>query len=1403
MTAQQRLPLQRAPARTLWLPAAVAAVLVVLTLLVWRLVAGLEQERVRLVIDKTAVAAASNFGARLRSQSKALERQAERLDRGQSEDDQTFEFAQYKRDMPALLGAQRRVEGRIVQQSVRAPLQPDTLFQSKPSPGPPFEAAPGYRGNLSAPFALPDGRITYLLTFEHEAADGTATEYVAALDAAVWIGEALGELPNHAVDVNDGTHDVFDHLPSQAPDPDWTRSSTVQEFGHTWTILLTPTDAAVADLRSPLQWSVLTGGLLLALTLALALRSQLIGRERALERREAHAAAERESERSRMAEAARDAAQRDLGSILESITDVFVIVDRAWNYVYVNDALSQRLGRPRADLIGRNLWQMRPEFTASPEAELVRRAMRDRVPLAFEYRSPQGSAYQARVYPHNDGLALYFHDVTEQDRVAARLRKHEELLSQAQSIAHIGSFVAIDGQPELWSPELFRIVGIDPGETPSRFSDFLPAPDRERLRDAALQLPTHSGEAELKARVLAAGELKPVRVRLRLERDPSSPQAHLVGTVQDISQQERVETALSAALSHSRQQSAKFRALNRAMLLISAKLGHSDLHQVLVEELREAVDAQIATLHLTTEAAPLVSASANHAAGEALQQSVAALASFATAQRPEKILRLSRAEAPRHRLAQSTGAAPQGLLSIALYDRRGKLLGFLQAADRYDGDFDADDEAIALQFAQIASIAIGWSRLIDDLRSAEASLSKQLIEARRNRSLLAEAEQVARLGSWETADGGQNPLLRLSEQAAHLLGVGAAQVPFDALLERVDAEDQALVRARFEAVFAGRESEVECEFRLAASARWLHLTARFAREDDDSVRCIGTLQDVSEARIAAAQDRQSAYTFAGIAAGAPLADSLGDVVKLYENSYPDGLCSILLADADMHLHTAAAPRLPQAYSQAIEGVAAGPRVGSCGTAAWRRERVIVRDTLSDPLWADYADLAREHGLRACWSTPILDRSGSVLGTFAVYYREVRDPTAAELDCVDRAAAAAAVAIAADRARERIAISQQRFRSLFTFVPEAVFALDMQGVVTECNVAAETVSGYTRAELIGRPLDMTVAPEDRARFAEHLALASAGTLTQIELTRQRRDGTRYITLATKTPILVDGALDGVFSIVRDVTEERASRRALEDALRSVEAHNRELEEFAFVASHDLQEPLRKVRAFGDRLRLHLGEAADADTRDFIERMRQAAERMQRLIGDLLSYSRVAKRELTRAPVDLGDVARGVLADLETRIAETHARIDVGPLPTLRAEETQMRQMLQNLIGNALKFRSPERTPHIVIRAETFRAASEHDRRTWIRLSVTDNGIGFDDRHAERIFTAFQRLHGMGEYEGSGIGLAIVRRIAERHGGRVSASGKPDGGAAFTVEIPQSDVETEPRKPTLRSIEGGRA
>lgn len=243
------------------------------------------------------------------------------------------------------------------------------------------------------------------------------------------------------------------------------------------------------------------------------------------------------------------------------------------------------------------------------------------------------------------------------------------------------------------------------------------------------------------------------------------------------------------------------------------------------------------------------------------------------------------------------------------------------------------------------------------------------------------------------------------------------------------------------------------------------------------------------------------------------------------------------------------------------------------------------------------------------------------------------------------------------------------------------------------------------------------------------------------------------------------------------------RSLDRSNRELKRSNDELEQFAHIAAHDLQEPLRKICAFGQLLRDEYGEALDDQGREYIEFMVDASSRQQHLVKDLLTYSRVGAQARQFVPVDLNAVLKSTLEDLSVTLKATDGQVEVAEMPSVTADRSEMKQLFLNLIGNALKYRSPERVPRVAIRAETLNdLGSIERRRNFCRIYIEDNGIGFDQAMAEKIFEPFRRLHARADYEGTGIGLAIVRKILFHHGGTITAKGRPGHGSLFVVTLP---------------------
>jgi PAS domain S-box-containing protein len=344
-------------------------------------------------------------------------------------------------------------------------------------------------------------------------------------------------------------------------------------------------------------------------------------------------------------------------------------------------------------------------------------------------------------------------------------------------------------------------------------------------------------------------------------------------------------------------------------------------------------------------------------------------------------------------------------------------------------------------------------------------------------------------------------------------------------------------------------------------------------------------------------------------------------------------------------------------------------------------------------------------------------------------------------------------------------TQDSFRRIVEGAPNAAIVVDTRGRITLVNRAAEVLFGYPREELVGEPIERLVPEDVRAQHPAHVAAfrrcprarpMGAGR----DLYGRSKDGREIPVEIGLSPIETPDGPCTLASVI-DITE----RKVREDELRR---SNAELEQFAYVASHDLQEPLRMVANYtellADRYRGKLDERADR----YIHFAVDGARRMQQLVADLLAFSRVGSQARPFARVDADIACHDVLTAMATAVTDAGAEVIVHKLPTILADASQLRQLLQNLIGNALKFRS-ERRPRVVVSAS-------REGRVW-RFSVADNGIGIDARHADRIFQMFQRLHARGEYDGSGIGLAIARRIVDRHGGEIWFQSTPGESTTF--------------------------
>jgi two-component system, LuxR family, sensor kinase FixL len=384
-----------------------------------------------------------------------------------------------------------------------------------------------------------------------------------------------------------------------------------------------------------------------------------------------------------------------------------------------------------------------------------------------------------------------------------------------------------------------------------------------------------------------------------------------------------------------------------------------------------------------------------------------------------------------------------------------------------------------------------------------------------------------------------------------------------------------------------------------------------------------------------------------------------------------------------------------------------------------------------------------------------------------------------------------------RMEEALRLSEAKFAGIMSIASDAIVMVDESQRIIFYNQGAETVFLHPAHEVIGEPLGMLIPDRYRPGHDNHVRdfgeqpvqARRMGERGQIQ--GLRKNGEVFPADASISKLDIGGRRIYT-AVLRDVSDRVRAEQALERQAEELARSNAELEQFAYVASHDLQEPLRKIRAFGERLEAKYMASLGEQGRDYLARMGSAAERMQMLIDDLLTFSRVTTKAQPFERVDLEQVAREVISDLEIRIEQSGGGVQLDALPTIEADPMQMRQLLQNLIGNSLKYRQEDTPPRVRISARI--SSDRHGTHRWVELAVADNGIGFDEKYLDRVFGLFQRLHSRSHYEGTGMGLAICRKIAERHGGSVTARSRPGEGATFLVTLPF----TQSRRPSLRSI-----
>ena len=467
------------------------------------------------------------------------------------------------------------------------------------------------------------------------------------------------------------------------------------------------------------------------------------------------------------------------------------------------------------------------------------------------------------------------------------------------------------------------------------------------------------------------------------------------------------------------------------------------------------------------------------------------------------------------------------------------------------------------------------------------------------------------------------------------------------------------------------------------------------------------------------------------------------------------------------------------FGSISQGCAFGRGDGMPGRVWVGNQPVWIADTSQEP-GMDRAEAVKNAGFHGAFGFPI-HFGKNLLGVIDFFSREIRQPD----DDVLQMFAAIGSQLGQFIVRKRAEEARARLGAIVESSDDAIYSENLEGLITSWNPGAKKMFGYAAEDILGHRSNV-LAPPNRTEEMEAMRekIKRGELVDHFETERITKGGRTLAVSITLSPIKdMSGHLAGVSSIARDISERRKAQEKLRAFASKLAQSNRDLEDFAFVASHDLQEPLGKVQAFADLLLAECGPSFSEKGRDYLRRLHRATGRMQTLIRGLLTFSHVQTGAQPFEPVDLSVVAHEAISDLESRIQETGARVQMGTLASIDGDPSQLRQLLQNLIGNALKFTRPGVSP--VIKLSTQRVwehvGGSGPPQEVCRLAVEDNGIGIEEKYLGRLFNMFQRLKPQ-EYEGTGIGLATCRRIVQRHSGSITVRSTPGAGSAFIATLP---------------------
>ncbi|MDD5204000.1 MAG: PocR ligand-binding domain-containing protein [Desulfobacterales bacterium] len=731
-------------------------------------------------------------------------------------------------------------------------------------------------------------------------------------------------------------------------------------------------------------------------------------------------------------------------------------------------------------------------------------------------------------------------------------------------------------------------------------------------------------------------------------------------------------------------------------------------------------------------------------------------------------------------------------------------------------------------FIKIADVITSAS--YDNINLAQSLVERDalMVSLRESRKDLNRAQAVAHTGSWRM-NVGRNELT-WSDETYRIFGIPeGTSLTYEKFLSLVHPKDREYVDREWAAALRGELYEIEHRIIVGDTMKWVREKAELEFDKGGLLLGgFGTVQDITERKLAEANRALLADTLRILNRGGDLHLRIAETLGLIRDATGFDAVGLRLRmgeDCPYFEHKGFSEEfLREENSLCVKSLDGKILYDAEGRAVLECTCGLILSGLTDPgmscfteggsFWTNNSHkllaLTREADPRTNPRNRCIHAGYESVGLFPVRSgREITGLlqlngcragrfTPGLIAFYETLAQNIGLALQRTMAEESLRESEEKYKNLYDEAPVGYVELDSEGRINRVNRKMAEMLGYAAEEMLGKHMWNFVVEKREAEEAIRAKLSGYELPSDaLERTYKRKDGPLIpVLIKDRVARNSEGKVTRIRVTVQDITERkqmedvlRRSRDELELRVRErtaeLESKNRELQEFTYIASHDLSEPLRKVETFGNLLMAKKADWLDDEGKDFISRMTGAATRMKELIDALLRYSRVETQGRDPVPVNLNNIAQTVASDLEVSIKKTGAHVEIGPLPIINGDPYQLRQLFQNLLSNSLKYCRSEVKPLVKIHGD--------ERDGICTISVEDNGIGFDEKYLEKIFQPFQRLHGRNEYPGIGIGLAACKKIVERHRGTITASSIPGKGSIFIVTLPVDDSQIAAERP----------